>query len=75
MEQASLCIYYTLIAVSYVHCLDATVKHEFSEQHMRIVNYQRSLISPIAVYGWNYKMFWSVLVLTGPDQLGVKRFV
>ena len=34
-----------------------TVKHEFSEQHMRIVNYQRSLISPISVYGWNYKLF------------------
>ena len=33
------------------------VKHEFSEQHMRIVNHQRSLISPIAVYGWNYKLF------------------
>ena len=38
MEQASLCIYYMLIAVSCVHCSDATVKHEFSEQHMRIVN-------------------------------------
>ena len=57
MEQASLCIYYMLIAVSCVHCSDATVKHEFSEQHMRIVNHQHSLISPIAVYGWNYKLF------------------
>ena len=51
MEQASLCIYYMLIAVSCVHCSEATVKHEISEQHMRIVNHQRSLISPIAVYG------------------------
>ena len=52
-----MCIYYMLIAVSCVHCSDATVKHEFSEQHMRIVNYLRSLISPIAVYGCNYKLF------------------
>ena len=51
MEQASLCIYYMFITVSCVHCSDATVKHEFSEQHMHIVNYLRSLISPIAVYG------------------------
>ena len=48
---ATTALYYMLIAVSCVHCSDATVKHEFSEQHMRLVNYQRSLISPIAVYG------------------------
>ena len=75
MRQASLCIYYMLIAVSCVHCSDATVKHEFSEQHMRIVNHQRSLISPIAVTVEIINCFWSGLVLTGPDQLGVKRFV
>ena len=51
MEQASLRIYYMLIAVACVHCSDATVKHEFLEQHMHVVNYLRSLISPIAVYG------------------------
>ena len=68
-----------LIAVCCVHCPDAAVKHEFSEQHMRIVNYLRSLISPllftveIALPFIN--CFWSVLVLTGPNQLGVKRFV
>ena len=53
INQASLCIFYMLTAVSCVHCPDATVKHEFSEQHMRIVNYLRSLISPIAVYCCN----------------------
>ena len=57
MEQASLCIYIMLIAVSCVHCSDATVKHEFSEQHMRIVNYLRSLISPVEIALPFYKLF------------------
>ena len=52
MEQVSLCIYYMLITVSCLHCTDAIFKHNFSvnhicEQHMRIIIYLRSLISPL----------------------------
>ena len=42
-----------LIAVSCLHCLDATICMNFQlticEQQMRIILYLRSLISPIAV--------------------------
>ena len=84
MEQVSLCIYYMLIAVSCLHCPDAIYKHAFSvshicEQHMRIIIYLRSLISPLLFAVERplpfINCFWSVLVLTDPDQLGVTGFV
>ena len=61
-------------------------KHDFSvnhtcicKQHVRIIVYLRSLISPLlfAVEGPLpfINCFWSVLVLTDPDQLGVTGFV
>ena len=73
-----------LIAVSCLHRPDAIYKHDFSvnhicEHYMRIIIYLRSLISPLLfaverpLPFINY--FWSVLVLTDPDQLGVTGFV
>ena len=59
-------------------------KHGFSvnhicEKHMRIINYKRSLISPLLFAVERplpfINCFWSVLVLTDPDQLGVTGFV
>ena len=59
-------------------------KHDFSanhicEQHMRIIIYLRSLISPLLFAVERPLPFinccWSVLVLTDPDQLGVTGFV
>ena len=79
-----MCIYYMLIAVSCLHCPDAIFKHDFSvnhicEQHMRIIIYLRSLISPLLFAVERplpfINCFWSVLVLTDPDQLGVTGFV
>ena len=84
MEQVSLCIYYMLIAVSCLHCPDAIYQHDFSvnhicEQHMRIIFYLRSLVSPLLFAVERplpfINCFWSVLVLTDPDQLGVTGFV
>ena len=60
-------------------------KHDFSvnhtcicEQHMRIIIYLRSLISPLLFAVERplpfINCFWSVLVLTDPDQLGVTGF-
>ena len=84
MEQVSLCIYYMLIAVSCLHCPDAIYQHDFSvnhicEQHMRIIIHLRSLVSPLLFAVERplpfINCFWSVLVLTDPDQLGVTGFV
>ena len=83
MEQVSLCIYYMLIAVSCLHCPDATISMTFQlticEQHVRIIIYLRSLISPLLFAVERplplINCFWSVLVLTDPDQLGVTGFV
>ena len=84
MEQVSLCIYYMLIAVSCLHCPDAIYQHDFSvnhicEQHMRIIIYLRSLVSPLLFAVERplpfINCFWSVLVLTDPDQIGVTGFV
>ena len=83
MEQVSLCIYYMLIAVACLHCPDATKSMTFQlsicEQHMRMIIYQRSLISPLLFAVEKplpfINCFWSVLVLTDLDQLGVTGFV
>ena len=84
MEQVSLCIHYMLIAVSCLHCPDAVYQHDFSvnhicEQHIRIIIYLRSLVSPLLFAVERplpfINCFWSVLVLTDPDQLGVTGFV
>ena len=69
------------IAVSCLHCPEATISMTFQinicEQHMHIRIYQHSLISPIAVeIPLPFIVFGQyVLVLTDPDQLGVKGFV
>ena len=74
MEQVSLCMYYMLIAVSCLHCPDATISMTFQlticEQHMRIIIYLRSLISPLLFAVERplpfINCFWSVLVFTDP---------
>ena len=54
-----------LIAVSCLHCLDATICMNFQlticEQQMRIILYLRSLISPIAVCCRNTFTFYKLL--------------
>ena len=49
--QVSLCLYYMLIAVSCLHCPDATVSMNFQlticVQHMHTIIYLLSLISPL----------------------------
>ena len=69
--------------VSCLHCKDATMSMTFQlticEQHMRIIIYLRSLISQLLFAVERplpfINCFWSVLVLTDPDQLGVTGFV
>ena len=77
--QVSLCLYYMLIAVSCLHCPDATVSMSFQlticVQHMHTMIYLLSLISPL-LFAVEIPLpfincFGSVLVLTDPDQLGV----
>ena len=72
-----------LIAVSCLHFPDATISmtsvNHIYEQHMRIIIYLRSLISPLLFAVERplpfINCFWSVLILTDPDQLGVTGFV
>ena len=63
-----------LIAVSCLHCLDATICMNFQlticEQQMRIILYLRSLISPIAVCCCNTFTFLNCFASSG-SQAGV----
>ena len=69
-------IVFTAQMLSYKH--DFSVNH-ICEQHMRVIIYLRSLISPLLFAVERplpfINCFWSVLVLTDPDQLGVTGFV
>ena len=70
-----------LIAASCLHCPDATIyTHDFSVNHMRTTYAHNNLSAqsdqPIAVEIPLplINCFWSVLVFTDPDQLGVTEF-
>ena len=70
------------ILIRYFHTLNTderfSVNH-ICEQHMRIIIYLRNLVSPLLFAVERplpfINCFWSVLVLTDPDQLGVTGFV
>ena len=75
MVHVSLRIYYLLIAVSCLHCLDATFSQPYAHNNLSAQSVQPHWCLLLKYLLPFINCVWSVLVFTDPDQLGVRGFV